>query len=214
MGNANYAWILHMLSHLEVTRGVAGFLLANGALGDEDSLEIRKKLIENDKIEAIFVLPRQMFYSTDISVTLWILNQNKKGGIYHKRNLRNRQGEILFVDLRTWNQNIYEKKFVQFSQEQIQKIADIYQQWQQYGLEDSSKFESPELYRSVSKKEIEENGYSLVPSRYIEFVDRDKDIDYQSIMKEASAKVSELLERQRKNQGALAEAFKELGYGE
>ncbi|WP_277036662.1 N-6 DNA methylase [Turicimonas muris] len=214
VGNANYAWILHMLSHLEVTRGVAGFLLANGALGDEDSLEIRKKLIENDKIEAIIILPRQMFYSTDISVTLWILNQNKKGGIYHKRNLRNREGEILFVDLRTWNQNKYEKNFVQFSEDQIQKIVSIYQQWQQYGLDDSKEFAAPELYRSVSKKEIEENGYSLVPSRYIEFVDRDQDIDYQSIMKETSTKVSELLHRQAENQEALAKAFKELGYGE
>lgn len=213
-GNANYAWILHMLSHLEVTRGVAGFLLANGALGDEDAYEIRRKLIENDKIEAIIILPREMFYSTDISVTLWILNQNKKGGIYHKRNLRNRQEEILFVDLRTWNQNIYEKKFVQFSEEQIQKVVEIYHQWQQYGLEDPTKYSSPELYRSVTKSEIETNNYSLVPSRYIEFVDRDKDIDYGSIMRETSAKVAELLQRQAINQKALKEAFKELGYGE
>ncbi len=147
-------------------------------------------------------------------MTLWILNQNKKGGIYHKRNLRNREGEILFVDLRTWNQNKYEKNFVQFSEDQIQKIVSIYQQWQQYGLDDSKEFAAPELYRSVSKKEIEENGYSLVPSRYIEFVDRDQDIDYQSIMKETSIKVSELLCRQAENQDALAKAFRELGYGE
>lgn len=110
LGNANYAWILHMLSKLEATQGVAGFLLANGALGDEDTYEIRRKLIENDKIEAIIVLPRNMFYSTEISVTLWILNQNKKGGFYHQRPLRNREHEILFIDLRTWNQNTYEKK--------------------------------------------------------------------------------------------------------
>ena len=111
VSNANYAWILHMLSKLNVVNGVAGFLLANGALGDSDTYDIRRKLIENDKVEAIIVLPREMFYSTDISVTLWILNQNKKGGLYHKRQLRNREGEILFVDLRTWNQNIYEKKY-------------------------------------------------------------------------------------------------------
>lgn len=89
--NANYAWILHMLSHLKATKGVAGFLLANGALGDSDTLEIRKKLIQNDKVEAIIILPRELFITTDISVTLWILNQNKKGGMYHGRNLRNRE---------------------------------------------------------------------------------------------------------------------------
>lgn len=95
--NANYAWILHMLSHSKPD-GVARFLLANGALNDSDTLSIRQKLIENDKVEAI-VLPRELFITTDISVTLWILNQ-KKGGKYHGRNLRNREHEILFIDLR------------------------------------------------------------------------------------------------------------------
>ena len=103
--NANYAWILHMLSKLKAGKGVAGFLLANGALGDSDTQDIRQKLIEKDKVEAIVVLPRELFYTTDISVTLWILNENKKGGIWHGRNLRNRAGEILFMDLRRWVDN-------------------------------------------------------------------------------------------------------------
>ena len=92
-------WILHMLSHLKAADGVAGFLLANGALGDSDTLEIRKKLIQNDKVEAIVILPRELFITTDISVTLWILNQNKKGGKYHERMLRNREHEILFAKI-------------------------------------------------------------------------------------------------------------------
>ena len=87
-GNANYAWILHILSKLKPQRGVAGFLLANGALGDGDTVTIRQKLIEADKVEAIVVLPRELFYTTDISVTLWILNQNKGGGRWHGRKLR------------------------------------------------------------------------------------------------------------------------------
>src|SRR5699024_1478453 len=93
-----------MLSHLKPLDDVAGFLLANGALGDSDTVEIRKKLIQNDKVEAIIVLPRELFITTDISVTLWILNQNKKGGVYHERKLRNRENEILFMDLRTWRE--------------------------------------------------------------------------------------------------------------
>ena len=105
VSNANYAWILHMLYHLDSANGIAGFLLSNGALEDEDTLAIREQLIRNDKVEAIFILPREMFYSTDTSVTLWILNQNKKGGIRNGRQLRNRENEVLFVDLRTWNQN-------------------------------------------------------------------------------------------------------------
>ena len=84
---------------------MAGFLLANGALGDSDAAEIRQKLIEKDKVEAIIVLPRELFYTTDISVTLWILNQKKDGGMWHGRKQRNRKGEILFMDLRQWNEN-------------------------------------------------------------------------------------------------------------
>ena len=134
--NANYAWILHMLSHLKAADGVAGFLLANGALGDSDTVEIRKKLIQNDKVEAIVILPRELFITTDISVTLWILNQNKKGGKYHERMLRNREHEILFMDLRTWTENPVKgegKKKVLLNEAQIRHAADIYHTWQNEG---------------------------------------------------------------------------------
>lgn len=130
--NANYAWILHMLSHLKKQTGVAGFLLANGALNDSDTIEIRKKLIQKDKVEAIIVLPRALFITTDISVTLWILNQNKKARNYHGRNLRNREHEILFMDLRTWTENPVKgesKKKVLLDSTQIEKAANIYHTW-------------------------------------------------------------------------------------
>src|SRR5690606_5822704 len=99
--NANYAWILNIVSKLS-ENGVAGFLLANGALsGGGEEYKIRRKLIENNLVEAIVVLPRSMFYTTDISVTLWILNKNKKE---HSRSIgdtvrhyRNREKEILFM---------------------------------------------------------------------------------------------------------------------
>ena len=178
--NANYAWILHILSHLKPLNGVAGFLLANGALGDGDTLEIRTELIQNDKVEAIIILPRELFITTDISVTLWILNQNKKGGTYHGRNLRNREHEILFMDLRTWVENSVKnenKKKVRLTSEQIQRAADIYHTWQSEGT-DGTKYKVPELYRSVGMDEIKNRGYSLVPSKYIEFIDHDLEIDY------------------------------------
>ena len=207
--NANYAWILHMLNKMEVTNGVAGFLLANGALDDGDAREIRQKLIENDKVEAIIVLPRNMFYSTDISVTLWILNNNKKGGPRHGRQLRNREGEILFIDLRTWNENIYEKKFVRFSDEQIKEICKIYFDWQTTGGENYAK---PELYYAARLDEIKEKNYSLVPSRYIEFVDRDTEMDYKQALTELSEKFDTLKKRWEENESTLENAFKVLGY--
>jgi type I restriction enzyme M protein len=176
VSNANYAWILHMLSKLDVTNGIAGFLLANGALNaDGIEGEIRKNLVENDKVEAIIVLPREMFYSTDISVTLWILNNNKKARSLNGRQVCDRQGEVLFIDLRRWNDNIYEKKYVQFSDEQIADVRKIYTSWQT----DEGYADVPELCRSATKAEITAQNYSLAPS---EFIDHDLEIDYAAEM--------------------------------
>ncbi len=213
--NANYAWILHMLYHLNKTKGVAGFLLANGALGDTDALEIRTKLIQNDKVEAVIVLPRELFITTDISVTLWILNNNKKGGKYHKRTLRNREHEFLFMDLRTWTENPVKnenKKKVILTPEQIQKAADIYHTWQSEGT-DGSSYEVPELYRSVSLKEIAEQNFTLVPSKYITFIDHDLDIDYKKEMKRVQKEMTELMKREKESRKTLEDAFKGIGYG-
>lgn len=213
--NANYAWILHMLSHLKPLSGVAGVLLANGALGDTDALEIRKKLIENDKVEAIIILPRELFITTDISVTFWILNQNKKGGKYHRRELRNREYEILFVDLRQWTENPVkgeQKKKVQLVPEQIQRVADIYRQWQSIET-DGKNFAVPELYRSVGMEEIEQNNWTLVPSKYIEFIDHDLEIDYPKEMARIQQEMKELMQREKESQKMLEEAFKGIGYG-
>lgn len=212
--NANYAWILHMLSHLKPLTGVAGFLLANGALGDTDTLEIRQKLIENDKVEAIIILPRELFITTDISVTLWVLNQNKKGGKYHGRDLRNRENEILFVDLRRWVENAVkgeQKKKVQIITEQIQRVADLYHLWQALGT-DGKNFASPELYRSVGIDEIKQKGWTLVPSKYIEFVDHDLEIDYPKEMARIQQEMKALMQREKESQRMLEEAFKGIGY--
>ena len=212
--NANYAWILHMLSHLKPLDGVAGFLLANGALNDSDTKEIRKKLIENDKVEAIIVLPRELFITTDISVTLWILNNNKKGGAYHGRNLRNREHEILFVDLRTWTENAVKdenKKKVRLSTEQIEKAAEIYHTWQSEGV-DGTNYAVPELYRSVSIDEIEQNGWALTPSKYIEFVDHDLDIDFEKEMARIQKEMKDILAAEEDSQKKLKEAFEGIGY--
>jgi len=213
--NANYAWILHMLFHLKKADGVAGFLLANGALNDSDTLEIRKKLIQNDKVEAIIVLPRELFITTDISVTLWILNQNKKGGKYHGRNLRNREHEILFMDLRQWTENPVKgenKKKVRFVTEQIERAADIYHTWQRGGT-DGMKYEAPELYRSVGVAEIENKGWALTPSKYISFIDHDLEIDYEKEMARIQAEMKEIMKQEKESRQMLEDAFRGIGYG-
>lgn len=213
--NANYAWILHILSHLKPNDGVAGFLLANGALNDSDTLTIRQKLIENDKVEAIIVLPRELFITTDISVTLWILNQNKEGGEYHGRKLRNREHEYLFMDLRTWTDNPVKnenKKKVRLITEQIEKAAGIFHTWQSEGT-DGTRFEAPELYRSVGIKEIEQKGWTLTPSKYIEFIDHDMEIDYPTEMTRIQNEMKEVMAAEKQSQKMLEDAFRGIGYG-
>ena len=219
VANANYAWILHMLSKLNPSNGVAGFLLANGALNaDGDEYKIRKKIIQDDRIEAIIVLPRDMFYTTDISVTLWILNMNKKGGFFNGRNLRNRENEILFMDLRTWDENTDEialekgkKKKTAFNDNQIAKIKNMYESWRSA---DSTDYRDiPELCRSVRLPEIEENDFSLAPSRYIEFIDHDLEIDYEKEMNRIQREIKDVLIEEKQSQKLLEEAFEGIGYG-
>ena len=218
VSNANYAWILHMISKLDVTKGVAGFLLANGALNDSDEFEIRKQILENDKVEAIIVLPRDMFYTTDISVTMWVLNMNKKENTVNGRKLRNRENEILFMDLRTWNDEIEEivvdkgkkKKKTVLSDNQIAKVKEIYNNWQS---EDKSKYKDiPELCKSATLEEVREQNYSLAPSKYVEFIDHDLDIDYDKEMKRIQEEMKEILKVEKESQLMLEKAFRGIGY--
>ncbi|WBX74755.1 class I SAM-dependent DNA methyltransferase [Tenacibaculum pacificus] len=211
-GNANYAWILNMVSKLS-ENGVAGFILANGALsGSGTEYEIRKKLIENNLVEAILILPRNLFYTTDISVTLWILNNNKKERQVNinniNKNYRNREEEILFMDLRQ-SGIPFEKKYTQFSDENITDISETYHKWQQT---EADYKDIPEFCYSANLEEIRKKDYSLVPSKYIEFVNRDENINFEDKMKSLQSEFSQLLKDEEKSKTELLNVFKNLGY--
>ena len=234
VANANYAWILHMLSKLDVNHGIAGFLLANGALNAGDvEYTIRKEILKRDRVEAIIILPRDMFYTTDISVTLWIMNMNKKAGTINGRKLRDRTHEILFMDLRTWDENIEEividkgkkKKKTVLTDKQIAKVKETLSDWQDI---DVSKYSDvPEFCHSVKLfdadlteeervsgvKTIESNDWSLISSKYIEFIDHDMEIDYEAEMKRIQSEMKEVLAVEKKAQRMLEEAFRGIGYG-
>lgn len=219
VANANYAWILHMISKLDASDGRAGFLLANGALNaSADEYQIRKEIIERDFVEAIIVLPRDMFYTTDISVTLWILNMNKGTKKLDGRKLRNRKNEVLFMDLRTWNENIEvieidknkSKKKVALTDEQIAEVKKIYNAWQE---ENGDYKNIAELCQSVSIGGLREKDYSLAPSKYIEFIDRDLDIDYEKEMTRIQKEMRDILKKEKKSQTMMEEAFRGIGYG-
>ncbi|WP_210450059.1 type I restriction-modification system subunit M [Pantoea ananatis] len=178
VSNANYAWILHMVSKLS-ENGVAGFILSNGVLSSGGvEQKIREKLIRNKLVEAIVVLPMDMFYTTDTSVSLWIINKNKKKQtIEHTANerveLRDRENEVLFIDARAFG-SVFDKKFIEFSYEKdIQPIVSIFRNWR--GESTRHKYHDvDELCYSASISEIENKDFSLVPSSYIKFKDDEK----------------------------------------
>ena len=210
--NANYGWILNMVSKLS-ENGIAGFILANGALnGSGEEYKIRRKLIENNVLEAILIFPSSMFYTTDISVSLWIINKNKKEQIRtignEKRHFRNRDEEILFFDLRQ-SGIPFEKKFVQFSDDKIKEVASTLHEWQK---KDNNYKNIPEFCYSAKFDEIEKKDFSLVPSKYIEFVNRDENIDFDKKMQSLKTEFIDLLKAETSSKNDLLTVFKNLGY--
>ncbi|MBQ8045997.1 MAG: N-6 DNA methylase, partial [Bacteroidales bacterium] len=205
---------LNIVSKLS-SNGVAGFLLANGALsGDGIELNIRRRLLQNHLVEAIIILPRNMFYSTDISVTLWILAGNRKARTVEQNGkivkYRNRENEVLFVDLRQWGEP-FEKKYIQFLPEQITDIAHNIHNWQRERYETAYQ-NIPEYCYSASMEEIEAKGWSLVPSKYIEFKNRDEQIDFDTRMKELQTELTSLLQQEEESKKELKALFGKLGY--
>jgi len=234
-GNANYAWILNMVSKLS-ENGVAGFILANGALsGGGDEYKIRQKLIDNKLVEAILVLPQNMFYTTNISVTMWIVNHNKKARTVEvngeTKQYRDRENEILFMDLRQMGEP-FEKKFTQFSEIDIRNIAGTFHAWQTVETVDSAIVQTPHV-ETHGRASLQENGeyknipeycyaatidevrakdYSLVPSKYIEFVNRDENVDFDEKMRSLQTEMADLLRAEAQSKQDLLTVFKELGY--
>lgn len=218
VANANYAWILHMISKLDVSHGIAGFLLANGAL-NADGVEytLRKEIIDKDRVEAIIILPRDMFYTVDLSATLWIVNMNKKAASVNGRSLRDRSNEILFMDLRTFNENIEEiqidkgkrKKKTVLTDDQIAEITSVFRSWQVVG---GDYRDIPEFCKSADIDEIKAKNYSLAPSKYIEFIDHDLDIDYEKEIIRIQSEMKDVIVKEKKSQTMLENAFRGIGY--
>lgn len=212
--NANYGWLLNTLSKLG-QNGVGVVLLANGAMSSSgDEYEIRKRMIENDVIESIIVLPMNMFYTTDISVTVWILNKNKHArtekhpdGVVR---FRDHSDEILFMDLRQMG-HPYEKKYIEFTEEDRSVIIDRFKSWRLDGYQTPYE-DVPEFCYAARKSEIAENDYNLVPSKYIDFKQEDNSVDYSAKMSELQAELRDLLVKEEQSRNDLRSVMKGLGY--
>jgi len=196
-GNANYAWIQHMIHHLS-PNGKIGLVLANGALATQTSGEgeIRKKIIENDLIEGIVALPTQLFYSVQIPVTLWFISKNK-----------NQKGKTLFIDARNMGY-MADRTHKDFTDEDISKLADTFTAFQDGILEDVKGFCSVADIELIKKQD-----YILTPGRYVGIEDEEEDGEpFEEKMARLTYELSEMFKQSHDLEEDIKNKLGAIGY--
>ena len=196
-GNANFAWIQHMIHHL-APNGKIGLVLANGAVSSQQSGEgdIRRKIIEADLVEGIVALPTQLFYSVTIPVTLWFISKNKK-----------QKGKTLFIDARKMGTMI-DRKHRDFSEEDIARLSDTFTAFQNGTLEDVKGFCAVATIDDIAKQD-----YILTPGRYVGIEEQEEDSEpFDEKMKRLTTELSSLFSRSHELEEQIKNNLKELGY--
>lgn len=228
-GNANYAWILHMVSKLS-ENGVAGFVLANGSMSTNTKGEgtIRQKLVENDLVDCMIALPGQLFYTTQIPVCLWFLTKNKSGsdkapalssstkesnaaGATFSQH-RNREGETLFIDARKIGSMISRTQ-KELDEDDIAAIAKTYHSWR--GEKKDGDYEDVAGYcKSATLEDIRKHDYVLTPGRYVGAAALEDDgIPFETKMTELSQTLYGQMEESAKLDEVIRKNLEGLGYG-
>ena len=168
-GNANFAWVQHIVHHL-APAGVAGFVLANGSMSSNQSNEgtIRQSLVEADLVDCMIDLPGQLFYSTQIPACLWFLARDRKNGRF-----RDRRGHILFIDARKLGRMV-DRTHRELSDQDIARLAATYHAWRTRSQKGEGRGEGVSAYadtpgfcKSVSLEAIRKQGHVLTPGRYV-----------------------------------------------
>lgn len=198
-GNANYAWIQHMIHHL-APNGKIGLVLANGALSTQSSGEgdIRKRIIEDDLIEGIVAMPTQLFYSVTIPVTLWFIAA--KGS-------KKQKGKTLFIDARKMG-NMVDRKHRDFSDEYIQKLADTFTDFQNGTLDDVKGF-----CAVANISDIEKQDYILTPGRYVGIEEQEDDGEpFEKKMTHLTSELSEMFAKSHELENEIREKLGAIGY--
>ena len=207
-GNANFAWVQHIVHHL-APGGTAGFVLANGSMSSAQSGEgeIRKNLIEAELVDSMVALPGQLFYSTQIPACLWFLARDRNGG-----KLRDRRGKVLFIDARKMGRMV-DRTHRELTDVDIARIGDTYHAWRgEDGAGDYA--DTPGFCKAATLEEVRKHGHVLTPGRYVGAEVQEDDGE------PFEAKMTRLVaERQAQQAGAtkldaaITKNLKKLGFG-
>lgn len=205
-GNANYAWLQHMIYHLS-PKGIMACVLANGSLSSQTNNEgqIRQALIENDLVDCIVGLPKQLFYNTGIPACIWFISRKRTGNGDRKRS-----GKILFIDAGEIG-FMRDRTHREFSEDDISKIADTYHAWRTSG----GKYKEIKGFcKSAAFEEIKKHNFVLTPGRYVGIKDEiDDGIPFEEKMKLLTAELAGQMEEGNKLNKAIKKNLEGLGYG-
>ena len=208
-GNANFAWVQHIVHHL-APAGAAGFVLANGSMSSAQSGEgeIRKNLIEAGLVDCMVALPGQLFYSTQIPACLWFLARDRRDGRF-----RDRRGEVLFIDARTLGRMV-DRTHRELTDEDIARIADTYHAWR--GEEGAGDYaDVPGFCRAASLEEVRKHGHVLTPGRYVGAAPQEEDDEpLEDKMKRLVAQLRGQQDEAAELDAAIKANLALLGFGE
>ena len=196
-GNANYAWLQHIVHHL-APNGKAGIVLANGSLSSNTSGEgeIRRKMIEDDIIEGIIAMPSQLFYTTQIPVSIWFISKNKK-----------QKGKTLFIDARNLG-TMVTRKLRQLTTEDIHLIAQTFEAFQKGTLTEEKGFSSIASLETISKQD-----YILTPGRYVGIADQEEDSEpFEEKMTRLTTDLKDLFNKSHDLEQEIKTQLKKIGY--
>lgn len=206
-GNANFAWVQHIVHHLAPT-GIAGFVLANGSMSSDQSGEgeIRKAIIEGDLVDCMIALPGQLFYTTPIPVCLWFLARNKKN-----HGFRNRSGQTLFIDARKLG-HLVDRTHREFTDDDLARITTAYHAWR--GEKNIGQYaDIAGFCKSIETKDIREHGYVLTPGRYVGAEEQVADTElFEEKMPRLIAKLRDNFEESKNLESIILQNFKKIGY--
>jgi type I restriction enzyme M protein len=212
VGNANYAWLQHIFWHL-ATHGVAGGVLANGSMSSNQSGEgeIRRAMVEAGAVDCMVALPGQLFYSTQIPACLWLLARDRSNGLVARTCLRDRRGEVLFIDARNLG-TMVDRTRRELTEEEIRRIADTYHAWR--GEKDAGRYADISGFcKSATLEEIRRHGHVLTPGRYVGARAAEEDGEpFEEKMRRLTAQWREQQAAAARLDAAIAENLKALGF--